>query len=178
MARYPFVLVHKHDPEHEDPLGLHTHTALPHTQHLASPPNRTRACRTRSPPSLTATMSTASVNTPPTADLGYGSAKMAQLDRSRRTMLGLGMAQLVWGLVGMCISFSWMSNLLTLISGIVVVSATYTEDRTRTSFSRRYGGSGAGGEVCQCCGIDNTRGLCIAVIVFAVLEVSVGCTWG
>ena len=92
-------------------------------------------------------------------------AKMSGLNASRRSMCAIGITQLCWGILGLCITFGWMSALLSLISGAILVSHTHSMDATKRFFEQRRSGGG------NCCAPDSARGIAITIIVFAVLEI-------
>ena len=98
-------------------------------------------------------------------DTAVTAAKMSSLDASRRSLFAIGVTQLLWGVLGMCITFGWMSAFLSLVSGAILVSHTHSMEVTKRFFEQRRSGGG------NCCAPDSTRGIAITIIVFAVLEI-------
>jgi hypothetical protein len=58
---------------------------------------------------------------PPSPDVA--AQRTQAIDKQRAVCYTVGWVQLVWGIVGFALSFSWMSNVLTLSAGALAIGA-------------------------------------------------------
>jgi hypothetical protein len=107
-------------------------------------------------------------------DLKSSAEEQQALNRSRRVdaaraqCYNVGAAQLAIGLLGMTMSFSWLSTILTVANGGLALGAWSSLPEAMRFFDENKRG---------CCDPQHTKGLAIATIVFAVLElISLGAT--
>lgn len=79
-------------------------------------------------------------------------------DSTRHMLSKLGLAQVIFGVVGFFMSFSWITHILAIASGSIII--------------KNFGTAGA--ELpppAGCCGASyHIRGLCIAILAFSCLE--------
>jgi MFS family permease len=105
------------------------------------------------------------VNTVGGSDGGASEQQRTQkIESLRKVLYGIGAFQVFWGVVGMLCAFSWMSNLLTICVGAICCQNFSTLNNTMSIWNpTKVRGC--------CCDVVHIRGLCIAIIVFACLEI-------
>lgn len=72
--------------------------------------------------STTSTTTTTTTTTPPIED-NEATHRVQKIENQRKLCYAVGCVQLTWGVIGMFIAFSWVSNTLTLATGALSVGA-------------------------------------------------------
>ncbi len=72
-------------------------------------------------------MATVTTTTTSATDEAAAIQRTKSIDHLRHVCYSVGAVQLAWGLVGFALSFTWVSNALTLASGAVAVGAWCVE---------------------------------------------------